>query len=502
MHSPLVITLQQQSQQFQTESTRLIKLVEQLFSVKIDTVNTSAHAKTESDNTHQSKPLLSHPTPTLLSQTKTLNDEQSKRLGDLQTVLNECVVDLTQRELEIAKTENSILKQQHEMAIQLSKKEVELAKLETDLKVEYAEKNAQLSQKELTTGENRYHSSDQRRNIFPIIAPFDSFPNSRDQFSLVDDFNQYDIVGADSSKNHTLSPVVSDNNIKSLAVCFSNYNSNKNDSISTINSTLGHLVYSTVKEVQGQFHINRDRLHTSEEKIKQQQTTANKREQAIIKREKVVNSQMDEQLKPIRHCLSHNMKTWEGAEAQRKKNEVGKDKKDQTRINLVACWKITNLNKQVSLTSVISDYKEPLLASLYKTGRCNPIFEHFLKNDYESGKIPKLADNLKLYFSAPHVMGGKWIQFHGPGSCFQKNGCPSGTVGCDGNNNDIVLSHFSLCDFNKKKPVKSTTDLDRCDLSPDECKKRHKSTDKHYVFYHSPPTEQYTTDFVIEIKWD
>jgi hypothetical protein len=99
-------------------------------------------------------------------------------------------------------------------------------------------------------------------------------------------------------------------------------------------------------------------------------------------------------------------------------------------------------------------------------------------------------------------MGGKWIQFHGPGSCFQKNGCPSGTVGRDGNNNDIVLSHFSLCDFNKKKPVKTTSDEDRCDLAPDECKKRHKSTDNNYLFYHSSPTERYSSDFVINIKWD
>jgi hypothetical protein len=107
-------------------------------------------------------------------------------------------------------------------------------------------------------------------------------------------------------------------------------------------------------------------------------------------------------------------------------------------------------------------------------------------------KIPKLTDDLKLYFSTPHVMNGKWVQFHGPGSLFDKNGR------CD---NGIVLSQFSLCDFNKK-PVKSTSDEDRCNLTPDECKMQHKSTDTNYAFYHSPPTKPYPSDFVIEIKWD
>jgi hypothetical protein len=370
------------------------------------------------------------------------------------------------------------------------------------LKVEYAEKNAQLSQKELTTGENRYHSSDQRQNIFSIIAPFDSFSNCSDQFALVDDFNQYDIVGADSSNNHTLSSVFHHKNIKSLAMRVNIVN---NGNIAKLNSNMDQLFHSTVQELNNQtkeLRINQDKLHTSQKKIKQQQIAVDEREQTIIKREKIVNDWMDEQLERIIKCLSHNMKTWEDAEAQRKKDEAGKDEKDLTEIKLVACWKITNLNKQVSLSSKVSSCKDPLLSSLYKTGTFLSIFEHFFKSDYESGKIPKLTDDLKLYFSAPHVMDGKWIQFHGPGSFFQKNGSPSGTIDCDGKDNDIVLSRFSLCGFNKKKPTSSTSDIDRCNLTPDECKKQHKSTDLNYGSYHSLPTEQYTTDFVIEIKWD
>jgi hypothetical protein len=50
--------------------------------------------------------------------------------------------------------------------------------------------------------------------------------------------------------------------------------------------------------------------------------------------------------------------------------------------------------------------------------------------------------------------------------------------------------------------LESTTAHDRCDLAPDECKKQHKETDKNYAFYHSPPTQQYPSDFVIKIKWD
>jgi hypothetical protein len=99
-------------------------------------------------------------------------------------------------------------------------------------------------------------------------------------------------------------------------------------------------------------------------------------------------------------------------------------------------------------------------------------------------------------------MNGKWIQFHGPGSFFDKNGRFLVTMGNDGKDNDIVLSGFSLCDFGKKKQFYSTSDLDRCNLTADECKDQHKPTDYNYGPYHCPPTEQSTNDFVIKIKWE
>jgi hypothetical protein len=198
--------------------------------------------------------------------------------------------------------------------------------------------------------------------------------------------------------------------------------------------------------------------------------------------------------------LSHNMKTWEDAEAQQKIDEAGKDEKDQTKIRLDVLFKITNLNKQIILNSHVCNRKIPLLSSFYKTNSLLPIFEHFFKNDYESGKIPKLTDDLKLYFSTPHVLDGKWIQFHGPGSIFDKNGMLS--CGDDDGYNQIVLSPFSLCDFNKKKRSQSRTDRDRCELTPNECKKQHKSTDTNYPSYHAPPNKQYTSDFVINVKWE
>jgi hypothetical protein len=89
MPSPLLITLQQQSQQYQSESTRLIKLIERLL-VEVGTTTTthsSAHSAPETYNAPSLMSLPSH--TTLLSQIKTLNDEQSTRLGDLQGVLNE-----------------------------------------------------------------------------------------------------------------------------------------------------------------------------------------------------------------------------------------------------------------------------------------------------------------------------------------------------------------------------------------------------------------------------
>jgi len=78
----------------------------------------------------------------------------------------------------------------------------------------------------------------------------------------------------------------------------------------------------------------------------------NKREQAIVKREKVVNDWIDAELKPVLKCFSHNIKSWEDAEAKRKNDGAGKgqtDQKDQTEIELEVLWKITNLNKQISI---------------------------------------------------------------------------------------------------------------------------------------------------------
>lgn len=101
-------------------------------------------------------------------------------------------------------------------------------------------------------------------------------------------------------------------------------------------------------------------------------------------------------------------------------------------------------------------------------------------------------------------LGGKTKskQSHGPGSFFDKNGRLSGTMGSGGKNNDIVLSEFSLCDFNKRKPFYSTSGHDCCNLTPDECKKQHKETDHNYDFYHSSPTSQEPSDVVIKVKWD
>jgi hypothetical protein len=546
MSPPLLATLQQQSQRYQTESTQLIRLFEQLLANISANTQTSPHTTSESDNTQQLNSLSSH--TALLSRIKTLNDEQSQRLGDLQTVLNECVIDagrreydLIQRELELAKTENSILKQQHEVSIQLTKKEVELAKIETESEKKAFEiklKDELLSQKEPQHLNNAYDIEKKRyyqnyhhqvQLSFPPIIHLDPFYDYSDQCNLVDNDSNasqpehgqkpnYDIVEAESSNMHTLSPFLDDKYIKSLAICFNDYNSDKHTLMSTTNSILGRLVHSTVKQLQDQFkqlRIDQDKLHTTEEgikqlhinlknekEIKQQQIALNKREQAFIKREKIVNDWMDAQFKPVMKCVSHNMKTWEDAEAQRKKDEAGKGEKDQTQTRLRALFKITNLNKQISLFYSVSYSKEPLLSSLYKTSLILPVFEHFLKRDYESGKIPQLTDDLKLYFSTPSVMNGKWIQFHGPGSLFDKNGRFLVTMGNDGKDNDIVLSGFSLCDFNKKKQFYSTSDLDRCNLTADECKDQHKPTDYNYGPYHCPPTEQSTNDFVIKIKWD
>jgi hypothetical protein len=414
MPPPLLITLHQQSQQYQFESTQLIRLVEQLL-VEVETnIHSLVHSAPETDNAPSLKSLLSH-TP-LLSQIKELN-EQFRGLGDLQTALNECVMDMakredeiTKRELELAKTEISTLKQQDEMLMQLTKKEIEFA----EKQAEFAEKQAQfadkrvelmkkeheiklknklLSQKELqllgkeaVTEKKGYNDSAQPQNF--AIAPFETFSNLTDQLTLVDDFHKYDIVEADSPNNYPLSPVFHHNNIRSLATCFNNYKDRK---IARLNFSMGRLVRSTFKELQDQstqlhdkstqlhdkstqLRINQDKLHTSQKKIKQQQTALNKREQAIVEREKILNHWMDAQLKPTMGCLSHNVKTCEDV-------EVGKDEKDQTESKLDVLWKITNLNKQISLGSVISNCKESLLALLYKTGTFFPILEYFFKND-------------------------------------------------------------------------------------------------------------------------
>jgi hypothetical protein len=418
---------------------------------------------------------------------------------------------------------------------------VELAKIETQsekkafeikLKDELlSQKESQHLNKEGDIEKKRYYQSFQHQVqlSFPPIVHLEAFSDYPDQFNLVDHTMntsepthtqrpKYDIVEAESSNMRTLSPILDDKYIKSLAICFNDYNSDKDNLTSTTNSILGRLVHTTVKRLQDQFkqlRIDQGKLHTSEEEIKQlhinhknekeikqQQIAVNKREQAILKREKIVNDWMDAQFKPVMRCVSHNMKTWEDAEAQRKKDDAGKDKKDQTEIKLRVLWKITNLNKQISLFYVVTDYKESLLSSFYKTSTILPIFEHFLKRDYESGKIPKLTDDLKLYFSTPSVMNGKWIQFHGPGSFFDKNGRSLVTMGNDGKDNDIVLSGFSLCDFSKKKQFEAISDLDRCNLTADECKNQHKLTDYNYAPYHSPPTQQSANDFVIKIKWD
>jgi len=203
MSPPLLATLQQQSQRYQTESTQLIRLFEQLLANVSASTQTFPHTPSESDNTHQLNTLSSH--TALLSRIKALNDEQSARLGDLQTVLNECVIDagrreydLIQRELELAKTENSILKQQHEVSIQLTKKEVELAKIETGSEKKAFEiklKDELLSQKESQHLNNerdiekkRYYQSFQHQVqlSFPPIVHLEAFSDYPDQFNLVD----------------------------------------------------------------------------------------------------------------------------------------------------------------------------------------------------------------------------------------------------------------------------------------------------------------------------
>jgi len=300
MSPPLLATLQQQSQRYQTESTQLIRLFEQLLANVSASTQTFPHTPSESDNTHHLNTLSSH--TALLSRIKTLNDEQSARLGDLQTVLNECVIDagrreydLIQRELELAKTENSILKQQHEVSIQLTKKEVELAKIETQSEKKAFEiklKDELLSQKESQHLNNerdiekkRYYQSFQHQIqlSFPPIIHLEPFFDHSDQFNLVDhtmnasepthtQIPKYDIVEAESSNMHTLSPILGDNSIKSLVICFNGYNLDKDNLTSTTNSTLGRLVHSTVKRLPDQFkqlRIEQDKLHTTEKGIKQ-----------------------------------------------------------------------------------------------------------------------------------------------------------------------------------------------------------------------------------------
>jgi hypothetical protein len=67
---------------------------------------------------------------------------------------------------------------------------------------------------------------------------------------------------------------------------------------------------------------------------------------------------------------------------------------------------------------------------------------------------------------------------------------------------EVILSQFSLCDFNKKKPTKTTSDIDRCNLSPEDCMIQHKETDVNFPIYHSSPAKEYNVDYVINIKWE
>jgi hypothetical protein len=506
MPLPLLITLQQQSQQFQTGSAYLIKLVEKLLLNTI--IDNSTRTACEPDNT-PTLPSLS-PSKALLSQIQTLNDEQSQRFSDLQTVLNEFVLDLskreydiTERELELSNAKISILEKQHEISTQLTKQEIEFAEKKAQLfEYEIKLKDELLSQKQIQLL-NKEHGMEQKQYHF---NPEIQFSNYSDQFTLVESINTFDVGKVKSPSNNALFPLVHYNNIKSLAICVNNYSDNKNVAIATSNSTLCGLVRTTIKKVQThlkklrikqyKLRLDRYKLQEEEQKLKQDRIKVTKLEQLVVEREKVYNDWVGEPLKQIGNCLSHNMKTWEDAEAKRKKDEAGKDKSNQTTTKLVILWKIINLNKQISIYYDVFDRKVPLLGAFYKTELFLPLFEHFLGRDYNSGKIPKLTNSLKLYFSAPHVMNGKWIQFYGPGSFFDQNGSGSG------HGDDILLSQFSLCDFNKKEPTQDTDDCDRCDLTPDECKKQHKSTDYNYDSYHAPATELNPNDFVVKIRWE
>lgn len=51
-----------------------------------------------------------------------------------------------------------------------------------------------------------------------------------------------------------------------------------------------------------------------------------------------------------------------------------------------------------------------------RSAACHSIFMVDWKKDLDQGKIPPLTPNLKLYFSTPNLLGGNWIQFHGPGT--------------------------------------------------------------------------------------
>jgi hypothetical protein len=233
--------------------------------------------------------------------------------------------------------------------------------------------------------------------------------------------------------------------------------------------------------------------------MKQCKTDTDKNQLARLEIEKKENELTQLETDLILNQFAFNSQTWKDAELQRLRDKSVQEQNpklddllppvlNETRLKVL--WEITNIKKKLAVHNPIQRFTDvPLLASLYPTGPLLPICQLFLKSEVESGNIPPLTDDLKLFFSALDVLNGKWIQFHGPGSLFKKD--------------DPITSQLSLCNFHNKVPRASKSDHDRCKLNAEECKLQHiEINEPNYHATHSSPDQLVTSDFMIKIKWE
>lgn len=173
--------------------------------------------------------------------------------------------------------------------------------------------------------------------------------------------------------------------------------------------------------------------------------------------------------------------------------QEGFDPSKQEEAEVCVMWSFDcdNFKKNVHIWSPRSSCGS-LLSDLYDTHSTTPsLFAHFFKKDYDAGTIPKLTNDLKLFFSSAHIGNGRWIQFHGPGK--EVDGSDDGVS---------VITLFSLLNPQDSGEHTSVSNEDRCDLGTAECFNQHKPTDYNYHYYHSSPSDLYTAEYQISIKWE